>query len=207
MANTIDPSLLLSNYQKKESKTGTNILGKDDFLKILMTQLQNQDPLNPMEDKDFVAQMASFSTLEQITNMGKSFSEFVQTEKQTNLFTYSELLGKNVTWEKQTESDSKLTGNGKVVSVQLSNNEVQYFLEDGTQLQQENILQIDNRAKENSLIQASVLIGKTVSYLTENNEEKTAIIKSVSSKNGEIQFQLNDELETKINASRITRLE
>lgn len=50
-----------------------NQLGKDEFLKILIVQLQNQDPLNPMEDKDFIAQMAQFSTLEQVQNMGKDF--------------------------------------------------------------------------------------------------------------------------------------
>lgn len=50
-----------------------NQLGKDEFLKILIIQLQNQDPLNPMEDKDFIAQMAQFSTLEQIQNMGRDF--------------------------------------------------------------------------------------------------------------------------------------
>ncbi|HZJ58028.1 MAG TPA: flagellar hook capping FlgD N-terminal domain-containing protein [Clostridia bacterium] len=51
-------------------------LGKDEFLKILIIQLQNQDPLNPMEDKDFIAQMAQFSTLEQIQNLGKDFQSF-----------------------------------------------------------------------------------------------------------------------------------
>ena len=50
-----------------------NQLGKDEFLKILIVQLQNQDPLRPMEDKDFIAQMAQFSTLEQMQNMGKDF--------------------------------------------------------------------------------------------------------------------------------------
>lgn len=50
-----------------------NNLGKDDFLKILITQLQHQDPLSPMEDRDFIAQMAQFSSLEQMQNMSQDF--------------------------------------------------------------------------------------------------------------------------------------
>ena len=81
MTNTIDSSYLLSNYQNEQRKTGSSTLGKDDFLKILMTQLQNQDPLNPMQDKDFVAQMATFSSLEQMTNMNDTLQKFVDSEK------------------------------------------------------------------------------------------------------------------------------
>ena len=47
----------------------TASLGKDDFLKLFVAQLQHQDPMNPMEDSEFMGQMAQFSTLEQITNM------------------------------------------------------------------------------------------------------------------------------------------
>jgi flagellar basal-body rod modification protein FlgD len=49
-------------------------LGKNDFLQLLVTQLRFQDPLKPMEDKEFVAQLAQFSALEQMQNVGLSTS-------------------------------------------------------------------------------------------------------------------------------------
>jgi len=68
-------------------------LGKDDFLSILITQLKFQDPTAPMEDKQFIAQMAQFSTLEQMTGMANNFS------KLTSMLMGNEAstsLGKNV---------------------------------------------------------------------------------------------------------------
>ena len=71
------------------------VLGKDDFLKLLVGQLKNQDPLNPTSDTDFIGQMAQFSQLEQTTNMATANSE--QVAQQTGARAIS-LLGRTVTY-------------------------------------------------------------------------------------------------------------
>jgi len=68
-------------------------LGKEDFLKILLTQLSHQDPTAPMEDKEFIAQMAQFSSLEQMTNMAADFAKMARMLRVTEA---SGALGKAV---------------------------------------------------------------------------------------------------------------
>ena len=55
-----------------KAKTTKNDLDKDAFLRLLTTQLSNQDPLNPMEDREFIAQLAQFSSLEQMQTLNKT---------------------------------------------------------------------------------------------------------------------------------------
>ncbi len=76
------------------ARTPQTSLGRDDFLKILITQLQNQDPTAPMEDKEFIAQMAQFSALEQMTQMSSDFQQLTQNMQSQNAL---DLLGRSVT--------------------------------------------------------------------------------------------------------------
>jgi flagellar basal-body rod modification protein FlgD len=65
----------LFNKTLNKGKNPQQSLGKDDFLKLLITQLSYQDPTAPMEDKEFIAQMAQFSSLEQMTSLAGDFAK------------------------------------------------------------------------------------------------------------------------------------
>lgn len=80
-----------NNVKSKEKNTTT--LGKDDFLKILITQLQNQDPTQPLQDKEFIAQMAQFTSVEQLTNMATEMKLMRQ-----SIGFVSGLIGKSISW-------------------------------------------------------------------------------------------------------------
>ncbi|MDC7126782.1 MAG: flagellar hook assembly protein FlgD [Spirochaetales bacterium] len=82
------------NATLKSKGIKQNALGQDDFLKILITQLSYQDPTAPMEDKEFIAQMAQFSSLEQMKNMS---SEFTKLSGTLNRNSAIGMIGKNVT--------------------------------------------------------------------------------------------------------------
>ncbi len=65
---------IIKSTENKAGQRKVGELGKDEFLNLLVTQLRYQDPLNPVEDKEFIAQMAQFSALEQMQNLNTSFS-------------------------------------------------------------------------------------------------------------------------------------
>lgn len=71
----VDAQTAAFNETLTGSPDAQEMLGRDDFLRILLTQLQNQDPTQPMEDKEFISQMAQFSSLEQMTNVATGFQQ------------------------------------------------------------------------------------------------------------------------------------
>jgi flagellar basal-body rod modification protein FlgD len=100
-----------------QTASGKNAeMGKDQFLKLFVAQLQHQDPMNPMEDSDFMGQMASFSTLEQVTNLATA-NEAIAAN--LHLSQSVGLIGRTVTWTD--EADVTHTGVVEKVSQQDGN--------------------------------------------------------------------------------------
>ncbi len=89
----VEMQVSASNKSLQQGEGLNQQLGKDDFLQLLITQLQHQDPTKPMDDKQFIAQMAQFSSLEQMTNLGQEFSKISGIVSRGNALN---LLGKQV---------------------------------------------------------------------------------------------------------------
>lgn len=91
---------------------GQTTLGENDFLKLLSVQLQSQDPLQPMSDTEFISQMATFSSLNEMQTLNSNFSGFQQTQGTTSA---DNLIGQTVTVQGATG-----TATGKVTGVTIT---------------------------------------------------------------------------------------
>lgn len=101
-----------ANYLPGATRTPVRTLKQDDFLKLVMAQLTNQDPLKPQADTQFIAQMAQFTTLEQSKAMQ---GDIAQLQKQQQFLQANSLLGRQVTV--LDESGSLLQGTVSAVEV------------------------------------------------------------------------------------------
>ncbi len=196
--NPISGTDYLINKKRDERKTGEGVLGKDDFLKLLITQLQNQDPTNPMKDNEFIAQMAQFSALEQTMNLSKSFEKFAEAQSQSQIIQYTSFVGKTVHWHEMTDqigTDGKPVvneGTNSIASVKFVDGSVKFTMDDGKELTPGNISEVlSGSSGGNGLVEASLLIGKTVSYM-DGTVEKTGLVESVSKKDGKLHYILSD---------------
>jgi flagellar basal-body rod modification protein FlgD len=126
-----------SNTQKTED------LGKDAFLKLLVTQLQNQDPLTPMDDTEFIAQMAQFSSLEQMKNLTSTMTTMQATG----------MIGAEVYWT----DDQGIPYAGVVKSVSIVAGEPRLQINDSA-------VDIATLTKHSNYSTPAALIGTEVSW-------------------------------------------
>lgn len=208
VANTsITDDLYYSNYRKPTKQTGNSELGKDAFLQLLITQLQHQDPTNPMDDREFISQMAQFSSLEQMQNMTKAIESLLSSQQQTQMMNYATFVGKEVKWHEITDKTDEKgdpvvnEGTGVIESLKFVDGSVVFILADGKEITPGNISGIlgsgtssngNNPVPESPLVQASKLIGKKVTY-QDGEQELQGRIVSVSNKDGVIYYVLDND--------------
>jgi len=107
---TPTPTTPTTSSTSKTTDPMAGMLGKDDFLKLLVSQLSHQDPMNPVDDKDFMGQMAQFTSVEQLTNMAASIDRMSSASQTAQSVA---LIGRTVSWKK----DDDTTGEGVASSV------------------------------------------------------------------------------------------
>jgi len=133
VSNSIEDIISKTSNAAATRKTGGD-LGKDDFLNLLVTQLRYQDPLNPTNDKEFIAQMAQFSSLEQMQNMNGVLNN-------SQAFN---LIGKDVT---ATTTDPKTlevkTVKGLVSTVKMSNGKT-YLVINNQDVEADKVTQVND---------------------------------------------------------------
>ena len=122
--NYIDPS-------KKVNGRGDSKMDKDAFFKVMMAQLKNQDPTNPLKNHEMAAQLAQFSSLEQMTNMNTTLNEIKGGNKPIEQFQALNLIGKEVSGDsakitrseidKDHEIKFNLPQDAKTLEVQILN--------------------------------------------------------------------------------------
>ncbi|HEX7065296.1 MAG TPA: flagellar hook assembly protein FlgD [Bacillales bacterium] len=129
-----------SLYLQQANAGGTEqkMLGKDDFLKLLITQLKHQSPLQPMKNREFISQMAKFSTLEQMTNLNNRLDQFLNQQSEKPWLANAQLIGKEVIWQKANGEE----GEGIIHSVRMKNGQIWFETEDGTLIGKNQITEI-----------------------------------------------------------------
>ena len=122
---------------ERASLAGNDGLGQDAFFKILITQLQNQDPLDPMEDREFISQMAEFSSLEKVE---KIYGMLEQQFNVNQLAGQADLIGKEITADIE-----GVQLKGTVDGVKSKDEEIWVVLKNGSEIRMDNITAV-NRA-------------------------------------------------------------
>ena len=136
MSNTVSGTSSTSTSASTTSTVTSNTtLGKEDFLKLLVAQMQNQDPLNPTDNKDSIAQLAQFSSLEQMNNIATSMDALNKSmtffSQQSALTQGSAMIGK---WASGMDTDgvTKIEGTVEAVKWLDGDPKLQIRKEDGT---------------------------------------------------------------------------
>lgn len=123
----ITPSQAINSFgvqpPEKLERVPMKTLGQDEFLQLLVTQMRNQDPMKPMSDTEFIAQMAQFSNLEQTKEMSGDIKEL----RQSNAFAQgTALMGQHV----RLMGDDEKVANGLVTNLEVKDGEVNLIVND-----------------------------------------------------------------------------
>ncbi|MBP2629400.1 MAG: flagellar hook capping protein [Firmicutes bacterium] len=188
-----------NNSTTKVAKTTSgSSMGKDEFLQLLVTQTKYQDPLDPQSNSEYASQLAQYSSLEQMQNLNTT----------TNSSQANSLVGKYVAW-----ADSKgNTFTGTVSSVKYSDGTAKLMV-GSTEVGLSSLIYVggdvsqsntSDQIQDLNTVQASVLIGKKVSWTDSTGASHNGTVTSVKVTSGEAQLMIGS---TAVSISDVTNIE
>lgn len=186
-------NVIMSPYGvTNKPKEFNNNMGKDEFLNLLVVQLKNQNPLQPMEDKEFISQMAQFTSLETTQSMNKTI-------KVNSAYNMVNKIAKGVYEDESTGNYSEITGVVEKVRIQ---NESVYLTLDGKEVKYDNVKEVTDTIspveqmqminQNFSQLSSFNTIGKTIKALY-NNEEVEGIVDKVKVEKGKVYLNVNEK--------------
>ncbi|OXM15988.1 flagellar hook capping FlgD N-terminal domain-containing protein [Paenibacillus herberti] len=140
--NSIYPYISQKNASAASTSMDNSTMGKDSFLQLLVAQLKYQDPLKPADNTTYIAQLAQFSSVEQLTNISGQLN--VQGQ---NLGLTSDLIGRTVQWDVYDAAGKLTTEKGVVESIILKDG-LQYIVSGGKNIPLDALKQVDSENKE-----------------------------------------------------------
>lgn len=133
--NGINPATNATSGTQPTTTKSNNTLGQDDFLKLLVAQMQNQDPTQPTDNTQSIAEMAQFSSLQEMTNISTSMDALSQTmtnfSQQSSLLQGAALIGKSVSGV-DTDGVTPIEGTVQAVTWLDGDPKLQILKADGT---------------------------------------------------------------------------
>lgn len=140
--DSINQAAGVNTTSSTTAEKSDDIMGKEDFLSLLVAQLQNQDPLNPDEPTEFTAQLAQFSSLEQLYNINDGMNSLIESNSNSDRLSTLSTIGKNVAYfgdnfsysGEPVELGYQLDGIASEVTLTLQQNGVVYGTLEGTEL-------------------------------------------------------------------------
>lgn len=174
-------------------------MGKDQFLNLLITQLRNQDPLKPMDNTQFISQMAQFSSLEQMQQLNQGFSQIKASSMIGKYVTASyqdETTGEQTTVEGLVDSTKSKDGsiylsiNGKDVSL----DKVESVTDDATVLEHSQYADIKRLRAENMIGKDAVASSSTVDSSGKQVQTQTeGIVTGMKNNNGSVYVTIDNK--------------
>jgi flagellar basal-body rod modification protein FlgD len=175
-------------YGITNSSSDPKALGKHDFLKLLVAQLRYQDPMQPMNNAEFMSQMAQFTTVEELQNLNSSFEQFAFVQKlaqAANMIGMRAQVMDPVTGELVTSQITGLTMQDSDVYFII--NDIAYRFEDLVEVYAPNDVARDD------LSYGLELIGKKVTVEDDNGKEHTGTVWAVEMDDGKVRVRISDD--------------